>query len=374
MNTAMTTSHGFVSVFAPQLEAVPGVQAGDGLLRRLPGLVPAQVRQPTAPATTGSVFDRDTVEGWVAEQLDPIGPVPVLDVLHPRRRPLAAGPRTRGRLRAVATGGKPGSFAAHPYLLTSEEIDRFFTAAAHLQASSPWRWQAVAFFTLMHSCGLRTGEARALRTEQVDLRSAGASRSSGPRATAAAACPLTREVIDVLAACDRASRARFPSRETFFVSAQPGTRSPPRLSGWCSTGSGTRPGCPGRRAGPATPIRLPASLRLRQHRTVGGPRRGGDRAAALPVALHGSRGVRVHLLLRAHLARLHARLRRHRRLPARRCCRRWGSNETRPGHRRPELVQLRQGLPARLHAQGPQRCPRRRSRPTGSAWSATWAT
>ena len=40
-----------------------------------------------------TVFDRDTVEGWVTEQLDPIGPVPVVDVLHPRRRPVAAGPR-----------------------------------------------------------------------------------------------------------------------------------------------------------------------------------------------------------------------------------------------------------------------------------------
>ena len=42
-----------------------------------------------------AVFDRDTVEGWVSEQLATLGPVPVVDVLHPRLRPLAAGPRAR---------------------------------------------------------------------------------------------------------------------------------------------------------------------------------------------------------------------------------------------------------------------------------------
>ena len=59
---------------------------------------------------------------------------------------------------------------AHPYLLTRQEIDRFFAAAASIKADSPWQWQAVAFFTLMHSCGLRTGETRLLRPEHVHLR------------------------------------------------------------------------------------------------------------------------------------------------------------------------------------------------------------
>ena len=58
---------------------------------------------------------------------------------------------------------------ARPYLLTSHEIELFFGAAARLGAQSPWRWQATAFFTLMHSCGIRTGEARALLVEHVDL-------------------------------------------------------------------------------------------------------------------------------------------------------------------------------------------------------------
>ena len=42
-----------------------------------------------------------------------------------------------------------------------------------------------------------------------------------------------------------------------------------------------------------------------------------------------------------------------------------------PAHRHPELLQLRQGLPAHLHAHGQSDCRPRRSRPTGSAWNAS---
>ena len=108
----------------------------------------------------------------------------------------------------------------------------------------------------------------------------------------------------------------------------------------------------GGRAAPA--LRFPAPLRLRQHRAVDGPGQGRRRDAALPVALHGSRDLRSHLLLHSHLARLHGRLRAHHPGEPGRCCPRSGSNEARPGNRRPELLQLRQGLPARLHAHGPR--------------------
>lgn len=108
---------------------------------------------------------------------------------------------------------------AHPYLLTTQEIERFFAAAVRLDAHYPWRWQAVAFFALMHSCGLRTGETRQLRTDRVDL---GEGRidvlwSKGNRSRR---LPLTGQVIEVLAACDQASRKQFgPARQRFFVSA-----------------------------------------------------------------------------------------------------------------------------------------------------------
>ena len=64
--------------------------------------------------------------------------------------------------------GKPRSLLLVP-TVDPAEIELFFTAASQIQAQSPWRWQAVAFFTLTHWCGPRTGETRALQTGQVDL-------------------------------------------------------------------------------------------------------------------------------------------------------------------------------------------------------------
>jgi integrase len=70
----------------------------------------------------------------------------------------------------------------------------------------------------MHCCGIRTGEARALLTEHVDL---GRQRidiitSKGNRSRR---LPLTGQVVKVLSACDQVSRARSAGRATFFVSA-----------------------------------------------------------------------------------------------------------------------------------------------------------
>ncbi len=217
MNTAMDTSHGFVSVFAPQLEQYLAFKQAMGCygtsrvwyLRRFDSYCARYGR---------SVFDRDTVEGWVLEQLDRSG----------RYRSWMSYIRGFGRwLQAhghtdtyvLGDQWKAPFVPAHPYLLTREEIDRFFTAAARLHAQSPWRWQAVAFFTLMHSCGIRTGEARNLRTDQVDLRSGHLDILWG-KGNRSRRLPITDQVTDVLAACDRASRDRFPWRGTFFVSGR----------------------------------------------------------------------------------------------------------------------------------------------------------
>jgi site-specific recombinase XerC len=117
------------------------------------------------------------------------------------------------------TGGRPRSSPAHPYLLSSQEIEAFVAAAATLNAHSPWRWQAVAFFTLMHSCGLRTGETRLLRPEHVHLRDRNLDvvSSKGNRSRR---LPLTGDVTEILAGCNRVPATRLgPSRRTFFVSA-----------------------------------------------------------------------------------------------------------------------------------------------------------
>ena len=65
---------------------------------------------PTASSTAGLLFDRDTVEGWVRLRARPFGPVPVLDVIHPRFRTLAADPRQPERLRTV----RPVESTVHP--------------------------------------------------------------------------------------------------------------------------------------------------------------------------------------------------------------------------------------------------------------------
>jgi len=212
----MTPAHGFVSVFAPQLEAYLAFKQAMGCYGA--SRVWYLRRFDTYCARHGlTVFDRDTVEGWVLDQLGRSG----------RYRSWMSYIRDVGRwLQAhgdtdayvLSDRWKASLVPAHPYLLTTDEIERFFAAAAHLHACSPWRWQAVAFFTLMHSCGIRTGEARALRTEQVDLH-AGQLDIIWAKGNRSRRLPVTSQVVDVLATCDRVSRHRFPSRGTFFVSA-----------------------------------------------------------------------------------------------------------------------------------------------------------
>lgn len=165
------------------------------------------------------VFDRETVEGWVTAQLASSDS---------RYRSWMSYIRDVGRwLQAhgnsdayVLSDQWRASFVpAHPYLLTTGEIDKFFVAAACLPAQSPWRWQAVAFFTLMHSCGLRTGEVRLLPANRVDLRE-GHIEVLWSKGNRSRRLPLTTQVIEVLAACDRATRKQFGTfRQKFFVSA-----------------------------------------------------------------------------------------------------------------------------------------------------------
>src|SRR6266704_4433908 len=163
-----------------------------------------------------TILDQGTVEGWVAARLESSG----------RYRSWMSYIRDFGRwLQAtghddacVLSGRWKASFIPpRPYLLSRQEIEAFFTAAATLATRSPWRWQAAAFFTLMHSCGLRTGETRALKTAHVDLdyENTDIVWSKGNRSRR---LPVTPQVARVLEACDARSRARFPGRANFFVS------------------------------------------------------------------------------------------------------------------------------------------------------------
>lgn len=210
------SGHGFISMFAAQLDAYVA-------FKKAMGCVGASriwyLKQFDAYCAEHGriVFDRDTVEGWVSSRLATSG----------RYRSWMSYVRDFGRwLRA---NGEPDAYVlsaawkapfvhARPYLLSAREIDAFFDAAADLDVASPWRWQASAFFTLMHSCGLRTGEVRALKPCQVDL-DGGHIDVVWSKANRSRRLPLTSEIIDVLDACDRKSSASFASRQTFFVSA-----------------------------------------------------------------------------------------------------------------------------------------------------------
>jgi integrase len=209
------SGHGFTSAFAAQLDAYLMFKQNMGFfgasriwyLKRFDSYCGRHDR---------SVFDRETVEGWVSAQLKTSG----------RYRSWMSYIRDFGRW--LQTTGAHDAYVlserwkapfvpAHPYLLSRDEVEGFFRAAATLRAKSPWRWQAVAFFTLMHCCGLRTGEARALQTGQVDL-AGGHLDIVWSKGNRSRRLPLTEEVIEILHACDRTSRVHFPSRATFFVS------------------------------------------------------------------------------------------------------------------------------------------------------------
>jgi integrase len=209
--------YGFTSAFAPELDAYLAFKEKMGFYGR--SRISYLKRFDAYSSAHGRVaFDRDTVEGWVTDQLTRSGRYRswmsyIRDVgrwlqVHGHRDAYVLSDRWKAQL-----------VPAHPYLLSRHEIEAFFAAAATLHAESPWRWQAVAFFTLMHSCGLRTGEARLLTPAHVHLRDRNLDvvSSKGNRSRR---LPMTGEVTEVLAGCDRASRARFgPSRRTFFVSA-----------------------------------------------------------------------------------------------------------------------------------------------------------
>ena len=95
----------------------------------------------------------------------------------------------------------------------------------------------------MHSCGLRTGETRALQAGHVNLDDGHVDVvwSKGNRSRR---LPVTTQVAGVLAACDR-PRARTSPRARRSSSPPPATRSPRQRSARCSPASGTRRDWPG---------------------------------------------------------------------------------------------------------------------------------
>lgn len=164
-------------------------------------------------------LDRATVEGWVSSRIA---------CLPNGRRSWMSYIRDFGRWERL--NGDEGAYVLsdqwrsdvvrpQPYLLTNAEITRFFDAATQLETRSPWMWQGSAFFALMHSCGLRTCEARGLVPGDVNL-GTGIIDVLWSKSNRSRQLLLTDQIVDVLADCDRSSRGVFGNeRAAFFVSS-----------------------------------------------------------------------------------------------------------------------------------------------------------
>lgn len=269
-----------------------GFPTGHGLRRRLADLVLKKFDSYCAEHER-TMFDQETVEAWVTAQLATSG----------RYRSWMSYIRDLGRfLRAhgyadayVLSDRWKAAFMPppRPYLLTAEEIDAFFTAAARLTAASPaTQWQASAFFTLMHSSGLRTCEVRGLLVEYVDVASRHIDVMSS-KSRRSRGCQSTNDVADVLAACE-GLEIEYRGRSgnvLHLLDRQSGHGRHSRGDVQPDLGC-RRPAATGERtASPA--LRFPAPFRLRQHRTVDGRRHRRGRDVAVSIDLHGPRDGRV---------------------------------------------------------------------------------
>ena len=111
----------------------------------------------------------EAVEGYVLDRLSRTDPSQTTWASYLRE--FGRWMRANGKPDAYVLSSDFKTTAARkvPYLLSCEEVDSFFDAAARLDTPSPMRWEARCLFGLMHSCGLRTCEARRLRVGDVDL-------------------------------------------------------------------------------------------------------------------------------------------------------------------------------------------------------------
>jgi integrase len=173
-------------------------------------------------------FDRITVEGWVVlrQSSQPNSSRSWMSYI----RDFGRWERINGNQNAyvLSDDWKAGFVRTQPYLLTHEEISMFFHAAARLETTSPWKWQAVAFFALMHSCGLRTCETRRLKVGDVNLAD-GVIDVHWSKANRSRRLPLTEQIVGILTDCDHASRHVFGNDRTVFFQSSTGS---PVTSAW----------------------------------------------------------------------------------------------------------------------------------------------
>jgi len=208
----------FTSVFAPDLERFLGFKESMGIhcASRLWYLKNFD-RYCTDHGLQN--FDRSALEGWVTSRLS--GRPNSCRSWMSYIRDFGRWERINGNENAYVLSDqwKSKRIRIQPYLFSHEEVSRFFDAAARLESISPWKWQGLAFFALMHSCGLRTCEVRRLAVNDVNLdeRFIDVRWSKGNRSRQ---LPITDQVVGILAECDRAlERTLGKKRAAFFASS-----------------------------------------------------------------------------------------------------------------------------------------------------------
>lgn len=208
-------------------------------------------------------LDRGAVEGWVADELTHCS----------THRSWMSYIRDFGRwmrihrdpsAHVLGDEWKAGIVHSTPYLMSSTDIEAFFTATRTVPAHSPWAWQATAFFLLMHSAGLRTREVRALTPANVDFNDRHIMIATSKSGRGTQTPPHRRSH----------GHSRFLPPPLSFSVPQPPTVL--RLVHRCRSQrlidrSNVQPYLGSRRPGPAsrrtptTVLRLPAPFRLRQY-------------------------------------------------------------------------------------------------------------
>lgn len=166
-------------------------------------------------------LDRSTVEGWVVSRLT--GRPDSCRTWMSYIRDFGRWAPINGNENAYVLSDqwKSKRIRIQPYLFSHEEVSRFFDAAARLESNSPWKWQGLAFFALMYSCGLRTSEVRRLAVEDVNLdeRFINVRWSKDNRGRR---IPITNQIVGILADSARAWDQTLGKKRTEFFASSTG--------------------------------------------------------------------------------------------------------------------------------------------------------
>ena len=109
--STVMSGRGFTSAFAAELDAYLAFKQNMGFYGSFPHLVPAEVRRLVRRARPDRLRPGHR-RGMGERPAGKLGPLPVVDVLHPRLRPVASGHRGQRRLRAVRPVESPVRSAA----------------------------------------------------------------------------------------------------------------------------------------------------------------------------------------------------------------------------------------------------------------------